>query len=84
MAARTNWTLEEFTKAVKKHLNFRGWIGIEPLGFDGWEIRPEFKYAVRETKKITIYLHDTDGKKHDLKGEGNRSLEEVSQFIRQK
>jgi hypothetical protein len=84
MAAHTNWSLADFMKAVKNQVVFKGKVEVKVIGLDRWEVREGFLYTVTETRQITIHLYGTNGRKHDLKIEGNRSVEDVKEFMGQR
>jgi hypothetical protein len=49
---------------------------IEPQVLITWEVRAGYLYAVMETKKMNITLHDPSGTAHRIQIEGDKSLSE--------
>jgi hypothetical protein len=77
MAARETWSEKEFTEASLQQLSHSGKVVINSLGLTTWTVRSGLTYDVKETKKMDIPLHDTEGKKHKLQIEGDKSSWDV-------
>jgi hypothetical protein len=82
MAARATWIEKEFAEAAKQHLHCTGRILAERQGLSTWEIRAGFLYAVLETKRMDINLHDTEWKIHKIQIEGDRSIQDLQDYVR--
>jgi hypothetical protein len=54
----------------------------QPLGLSAWEVRAGFTYEVKGTKKMDITLHDTEGKKRDLRSESDKSSGDIEEILR--
>jgi hypothetical protein len=63
-------------------LHHTGKVRIEPQGLSTWQVKEGFLYSVFATKKMDISLHDAHGRVHKIQIEGDRSLQELAEFIR--
>jgi hypothetical protein len=82
MAARENWTEKESRKEAKKHFSLKGHVRIEPQGLSTWGVRAGHLCSIMETRKMDITLHDTSGRAHRIQVEGNKSLLDLENVIR--
>jgi hypothetical protein len=84
LAVREGISEKDFKKDAKKRLSIpkKTHTRIEPLGLAAWSVRAGFAYAVMETRKMMITLHDIKGHKHKLQVEGEKPLEETAQILR--
>jgi hypothetical protein len=74
---------QEQEKTIEQ-LRCTGTIIVRPLGLDRWAVRAVFMCQVRGTKKVELVIHDTDGKKHKLTVEGDKSIGDIQEILRQK
>jgi hypothetical protein len=78
--------LKEFTDEALKQIGFAGKVVIIPLGIVDvqWAVRAGHTYEIRETAKLNITVHDTDGKTHKLKIEGDKTALDIEEIFREK
>jgi hypothetical protein len=82
MVTREMATRAEFTEEVREFVGTTSKIRVEPQGMTDWQIKAGHLDVAMETRKMTIKLHDTDGKKYKLTIEGDKDLGEVQEIIR--
>jgi hypothetical protein len=84
MAVSDRISEKDFKKEAKKRLSIPKLTHtrIEAVGLDTWGVRAGYVYAVMETKKMTLHLHDVSGQVHHVQIEGDKSLTDLCNQLR--
>jgi hypothetical protein len=75
---------KDFRKAVRKHLSLapKTKLTVKPLGLNAWTVRAGHTYAVMESRKMRLTLHDVKGKPRVVHVAGDKSLNDLCEHLR--